>query len=193
MTLIKQRVVYLNNFDFEHLSLIEVEIVALNLRKMAEAIALGCVVAADYHFGTFRKDGYEADKLISRALRKDERCFPRPIHLKLDLKTRMHTADFVQGNIVGPEKIKAIYRDLGNILHEHNPFREVKDQGHWIPRLKDYRDAIKALVWVHVIPLLPGKTFAVAFGEEDENAPKTMSLTHPPADRELSRITREKE
>src|SRR5690348_6010850 len=106
MTVIKQRLMYLNAFDFEHLSLLEVEVVALNLRKMTEAIALGCVVAADYHFGSFQKDGYEADRLIARALRKDERCFPKPIDLKLDLGTRIHSADIVKGNIVGPEKIK---------------------------------------------------------------------------------------
>lgn len=166
MSEINDRMAYMKDVDCDQLVLSGAEAMALNLRKICELIAYSCAIAVEYHLGDAPKYGYKADVLINRVLAKHPQCFPVPVNIEMNLETRVHNVRPVTGKVPKSQNVIALYRDVGNLLHQRDPFKPAPDQTYWKSKLAEYRSCIRALLLVHMMPLR-GRTFVCTLGYEE--------------------------
>jgi hypothetical protein len=176
MSLLKQRYYYTLPIVQGGLnSIYEVEIAALNIRKMCESIAYGCAIVLTSKRKTAKLqrllNEYAADKILHEVTNSDPECFPQPIHIEFNFEKHSHQAKKVEGRVPTVKELRDLYRKCHYYLHEYREMVGTNDK-----IVSDFTDGlhlIKALVSVHMIKC-DGVYFIVVLGDDAKEAPLTI-------------------
>lgn len=173
MGLIKQRLVQSEKIlAKKEISILETETIALQIRKICEALAYACLLALNFkENGVVKKylKEYSADKIINYVVRIDRNCFPTPIHIEINPETRFHQSRPVEGRIPTPAEIFEAYRSCHPLLHEFKHNNNVTAENNPKETLSNAVTMLKALTKVHQVKI--GDTFVVVIMGDSESEP----------------------
>lgn len=183
MSLAKQRMIYA-----EHLlkrpepSVLDIEIVALQVRKICESIAYGCALAYFHSTVAGRQrwlKEYRADKIIRFIVGKDKDCFPRPIHLTINIDTHIHTMRCTDEFKPVFDMVCKLYNQCDQFLHEFKPDKLPTENHNPKDKFVDGLRMFRSLLAVHQIKF--GTDFLVTMvGDDDLPASTTFAAGRPP-------------
>lgn len=179
MSLCKERLVFAESVLDRHTSILEIEITALQVRKICESLSYACLAAFPegnaLAAGRLKK-AYRADQIIKTIIRHDEGCFPRPVHVKFNFETRQHSYDYVESFKPVWKYVCDLYNTCDRLMHEFKPDRFPSESNNPTSTLRDGLRMLRSLLSVHVVKSGSISIICI-FGEDKSEHPKTIVAT----------------
>ena len=187
MLLAKRRLMFIEEFNNKKVDFLKIELIAVQLRKLIEGVAYGCVSASELGGANLSEetlDAYDA-RTVFEALRKGDLNFiPRPCSFTFNGGETMEEWNISKKDVARSDQLNSAkdylnaYKKLHQYAHEFHPRR-----GHHLLQKDGLDRAIAILgpiktkltnsLWQHVMPF-GNQALVVDFGQKDARAPETF-------------------
>ena len=139
------------------------EMAALQLRKVYELIAFASIAANKSKYADFRAK-YEKSWNLAEILKVIERFNPKFLPVRFEDATATNNTEMLR--IVSVEDMKytrenlsSLHGALATILHAHNPYKPHVDYPKWFSSIAKQRDDAIKILSCHTAEIVPDKLF----------------------------------
>ncbi len=187
MLMAKRRLMFIEQFDDQRVDFLKVEMIAVQMRKIIEGIAYGCVSACELGGESLNddvRDGYGADKVLSELIRLNVGFVPRPCAFSVAGEKAVEdwsisNAGFSRSDAFFYAKdYSRTYKKLHQYAHEFHPRRPhhmLHKDGlqRAISFLQPIKKKLANTLWQHMM-VFGNNALLIDFGGRDEKPPETF-------------------
>jgi hypothetical protein len=187
MLVIKLRLLFIEEFNDRKIDFLKAELIAVQLRKIIEAVAYACVCACEFGGEELESevlDAYDARKIFSELVRRNLSFVPRSCVFKYKGKDKIEDWHISKNDVPRSAQIMtakeylAAYKKLHQYAHEFHPRRP----HHLLHKdglerataiLRPIKSKLSNSLWQHFIPF-GNRALVIDFGEKDKKKPETF-------------------
>ena len=189
MLVIKQRLLFIEEFNNKNVDFLKVELIAIQLRKIIEGVAYACVCACELGEERLSKEileAYDARNVFLELTKKNLGFVPRPCSFKYEGMKRVEEWKISKKDVprsdvfLSASGYLGAYKKLHQYAHEFHPHRP-----HHLLHKDGLQRAINVLgpiktrlsnsLWQHFIPF-GNRALVIDFGQKDKRAPEAFGI-----------------